>query len=66
MTDWESIKTHFESKAKCKLGNKPCVHYEPGVTWIACHLGDGCKCQKNDGDGIPLTQFMAEWQERFA
>lgn len=61
-SSWERIKDHFEATAKCRHGNKPRVNHE-GCTWVEI---DGCKCESVDGEGIPLSQFLAEWQERFA
>ena len=64
-SDWERITEHFEANTVCKLGNKPYVHYEPGVCWVACDIGTKCKCAKADGDGLPLSQFLGKWQKRF-
>lgn len=63
MTDWEKIKTQFEQRAVCRHGNKPKIEHD-GCTWIEC--GDKCKCTITDGDGIPLSQFLAKWVERFS
>ena len=63
MTDFEFIKNQFESRAKCRHGNLPKINHE-GCTWIECKP-EGCKCMMADGDGIPLSQFLANWMEKF-
>jgi len=63
MTDFEVIKNQFESRAKCRHGNSPKIHHD-GCTWIECKP-EGCKCMTADGDGIPLSRFLAEWVEKF-
>ena len=63
MTDWEVIKNQFESRAKCRHGNSPKINHD-GCTWIECKP-EGCKCMMADGDGIQLSQFLANWIEKF-
>ena len=62
-TDWERIKDQFEAKARCRHGNRPMIHHD-GCTWIECSK-ETCKCMMADGDGIPLSQLLANWQEKF-
>jgi hypothetical protein len=66
MTDFERIKAHFEANATCPHKQKPLVNYDPGCAFIQCSKGGACKCQMNEGDGIPISQFLAGWQERFS
>jgi hypothetical protein len=63
MTDFETIKNQFESRAKCRHGNAPKINHD-GCTWIECKPDD-CKCMMADGEGIPLSRFLAEWMESF-
>jgi hypothetical protein len=63
MTDWEKIVNHFEATAKCVHGNNPRVFYEPGC--LVVETKGNCKCEHWDGEGLPLTQVLAEWQKRF-
>ncbi len=63
MSDWETIVNHFESTARCSHGNRPHVSYDPGC--IVCDTNGNCKCESHDGDGLTLTQFLAEWQSKF-
>lgn len=63
MSDWEKIVNHFEATAKCRCKNKPRVHYDPGC--VVIDTNGNCKCQMHDGEGLPLTQVLAEWQKKF-
>jgi hypothetical protein len=64
-TDWERIKSHFEQTAQCHHKQKPLVQHEPGCTFIECSKCDDCKCRLNDGEGLKLTEFLAEWTDKF-
>lgn len=39
---------------------KPQLGYEPGCSFIKCDAAN-CKCVMNDGDGGPLSAFIARW-----
>lgn len=67
MTAWEQIKRQFEAGTVCRQHKQtPLVQHEPGCTFIECARGDDCRCRMSNGDGGPLTPFLAKWQERFA
>jgi len=61
---WERMVDHFESTARCIHKNAVKVNYEPGCLSID-PIGT-CKCCLHDGDGLPLTQVLAEWQRQFS
>lgn len=65
MTDYERIKQQFESKAVCKYGKKPCLHYD-GIPWIECSLRDACKCKMHDGENAKITPLLARWTEEYS
>lgn len=62
-SEWERMVYHFESTARCVHKNKPRVFYEPGLTVV--DTNGNCLCQSHDGDGLPLTQVLAEWIKSF-
>ena len=63
MSDWEKIIKHFEATAQCVHKNKPRVFYQPGL--LVLDTNGNCKCEFWDGEGLPLTQVLMEWQKRF-
>jgi len=66
MTDHETIMHHFnESITGCKRRQtcKPQIAYDPGCHYIRCEHAD-CRCAMNDGDGGPVSEFIAKWHER--
>jgi hypothetical protein len=65
MTAYEQIRNQFNESAACRYGEKPRLDYEPGCAFIQCERYD-CKCRLNDGDGVPTTALLIEWQRRFA
>ena len=67
MTDQETITNKFNENARCrqKPEESPKLQYEPGCSFIECEHAD-CRCRMNDGDGGPLSAFIARWQARHA
>lgn len=65
MTDQERIMSHFNATATCKRRReaKPRLGYEPGCSFIECEH-PSCPCRMNDGDGGPLSEFIARWMQR--
>jgi hypothetical protein len=66
MTSQEAIMNHFNANSNgCKRRRdcKPQVSYEAGCTSIQCEHAD-CRCPMNDGDGGPLSDFLAKWEGR--
>ena len=60
-TEWERITAAFERQT-CRLGNQPVVHHD-GITWIECAQANSCRCRMHDAEGVPLSQFLARWQQ---
>jgi hypothetical protein len=65
MTDFERIQNHFNDTAKCKRRRdaKPQLGYLPGCAFIECEH-EKCACRMNDGEGGPLSEFIAHWNAR--
>ena len=66
MTSHEAIMNHFNTTTtgcKKRRESKPQISYEPGCSTITC--GDGCRCAMNDGEGGPVSGFIATWQGRY-
>lgn len=65
MTDQERIMNHFNQHAQCRKWAQanPKLKYEPGCAYIECEHAD-CRCRMNEGDGIPLSEFIAKWEAR--
>lgn len=65
MTDFERIQNHFNALATCKRRRdaKPQLGYLPGCAFIECEH-EKCACRMNDGDGGPLSEFIARWNAR--
>lgn len=63
MTDMERIMDHFNQNATCRKRRdaKPQIGYLPGCAFIECEHAD-CRCRMNDGEGGPLSEFIARWQ----
>lgn len=66
MTSYETIRNLFNSTAICRHGEQPKIDYQPGCIFIECSKGDECKCRLNDGDGGPITPFLAKWNKQYA
>ena len=64
MTDWQRIADHFNATAKCRRfkDGKPQVQHEPGCTFICCQH-EKCACSMNCHGDVPLSVFLAKWQE---
>lgn len=66
MTPYEQIRNLFNATAQCRYGERPQLDYEPGCLFIECSKAGECKCKMNDGDGGPITPFLAKWNEKYA
>ena len=76
MTDQESIVNHFNSTVtgcKRRQSCNPRASYVAGCMSITCDPVDEegvspeprvCRCAMNDGDGGPVSGFIATWQGR--
>lgn len=76
MTSHEAIMNHFNATtAGCKKRreSKPQASYVAGCMSITCDPVDvegvspeprSCRCAMNDGDGGPVSGFIATWQEK--
>lgn len=77
MTSHEAIMHHFNQNVRgCKKRQhcKPQAVYVAGCMSITCDPVDGegvspvprsCRCAMNDGEGGPVSGFIANWQERY-
>jgi len=65
MTPDEQTMKDFAATAKCRrrANASPRINHEPGVTWIECDHPK-CACRINDGDGLPLPEFVKKWEGR--
>lgn len=76
MTSHEAIMSHFNTTTTgCKKRRdcKPRIGYVAGCEFITCDPVDEegvspeprvCRCAMNDGEGGPVSGFIATWQER--
>lgn len=63
MTDFERIMNHLNATVtgcKRRRDAKPQLGYLPGCAFIECEH-EKCPCRMNDGDGLPLSTFIAKW-----
>lgn len=66
MTDMERIMNHFNQTVtgcRWRRESKPQIGYLPGCAFIECDH-DKCVCAMNDGEGGPLSEFIARWQRQ--
>jgi hypothetical protein len=64
MTAQETITNVFNDTVpgcKRRRDAKPRLDYLPGCSFIECEHAD-CRCRMNDGDGGPISAFIARWQ----
>lgn len=63
LTEDERNMKHFNENVRgCKRRreSKPQISYEPGCSIIRCDA-EKCACAMNDGDGGPVSEFIARW-----
>ena len=66
MTDAERIMNTFNQNVtgcRWRQSSRPQLAYEPGCYYIHCEH-DKCVCAMNDGDGGPVSEFIARWEKR--